>query len=249
MRIAQTTLLVRSTIGAAALMAAATSAPAVAQSNDHAPIVVELFTSQSCSSCVAAAEYFGELAARDDIIALSWHVDYWNMLETKKGRWADPYSNAQCTKRQRTYNRNIRSRSSVYTPQMVINGANEAVGSAREVVDQIIADQRAVDRPVSVTAQNTGDEILFQIGKNTTEAEAFLVTLSPSTVTEVTRGENAGRLFNEVNIVTSIRSLGAVTGEGAQLSAKRPEDGSRCALLIQEPDQGRIVAATYCPSL
>lgn len=241
---------VKSAIAVAALIVApATATSAFAQDDDAtAPVVVELFMSQSCSSCVSASEYLHELAARDDIIALNWHVDYWNMLNTKHGRWVDPYSQRAYTDRQRRYNKNIRHKSSVYTPQIIVGGAAEAPGSSPIKVSTVIDSVRAQQTMAAVEAQRVNSEIIFDIGKNDSGGNAYLVSLHPNIETDVPRGENAGRTLKEVNVVTGVTPLGVVRRVGAQLSAPAPGGDQTCALIVQEPRQGRIIAAGYCPN-
>lgn len=211
------------------------------------PVVVELFMSQSCSSCPPASDYLRELAARDDVIALNWHVDYWNMLDTKHGRWIDPYSKHAYTKRQKIYNKSIRHRSSVYTPQMVIGGVSEAPGSSREKVSAAIDEVQSNQETVGVRAQRTGNDIVFDIGQSRSGGNAYLVMLHPELTTNIPHGENAGRNLSEVNIVHRLQRLGVVRRGGAQLSVAAPDDNLTCALIVQEPRQGRVIAASYCP--
>src|SRR6516164_10851500 len=111
---------------AAAILGAAL--PALAET----PVVVELFTSQGCSSCPPADAYLGELAARKDVIPLAFHVDYWNYIG-----WADPFATKQMTQRQRDYQRALNQRY-VYTPEMVVNGEAHEVGSDRHGIDRLI---------------------------------------------------------------------------------------------------------------
>ena len=120
---------------AAALAAGGMVLPAAAQSSR---IAVELFTSQGCSSCPPADAFLGDLARRDDVLPLSYHVDYWNYLG-----WSDPFSSAEATERQRSYRRVLGKRY-VYTPQMVINGNAEAVGSGRGKVLRLIERARSM---------------------------------------------------------------------------------------------------------
>lgn len=213
------------------------------------PVVVEFFTSQSCSSCIPAAKYFRELAGREDIVALSWHVDYWNTLQTRKGNWVDPYSSEHCTKRQRQYNINLRKRSSVFTPQMVISGAAEAVGSKKEAVSKLINDVSTQLEPVTIGATRAEDgAITFDIGESENGGNAYLVTFMPEIMTDVTGGENTGRQYYGINAVKKMQPLGTVRRVGASVTVESPAEGYGCALIVQEPNQGRIITARYCPS-
>ena len=120
-----------------------------ARAADDAPVVVELFTSQGCNTCPPADAYLGELAKRRDVVALSLHVDYWDYIG-----WKDPYAIAVATERQRAYASQF-GKGFVYTPQMVVDGAAEAVGSHRSTVSDEI-DARAQDaRPVSGADSST----------------------------------------------------------------------------------------------
>ncbi len=232
-----------------ALMAAGLS-HGLAQDGEQGagPVVVEMFTSQACSKCRTANEYYSELATGDGVIAISWHVDYWNEFETRNGRWRDPYSDPQCTKRQREYNKNLRGRSSVYTPQIVINGASEAVGSDRKEVGALISAARAGQQLAAVSVRRDGGEMVFDIAATPAGGEAFLVTLKPAVNTEIHHGENAGVVIQEVNVATELQLLGEVASNGGRLTTPAPQAGDQCAILVQEPDQGRIIAAAYCAS-
>ncbi len=229
------------------------SAPGEA-TNIAKPVVVEMFLSQACNSCIAASALMNELASRDDVVALSWHVDYWNMLNTKSGRWVDPYSAAAYTARQKTYNLRIRNRSSVYTPQAIVNGAAETVGSAerklRTLIDNAASESAQNDKKhAGVTAAMDDDHACsFTVTESETGGNAYLVTFKRRVATHIPRGENAGKVFNGVNIVTGVQSLGVVLKSGAELSAPMPADGEGCALIVQDPVEARIVAAAYCPT-
>lgn len=229
------------------------SAPGEA-TNIAKPVVVEMFVSQSCNSCMAASELMNELASRDDVVALSWHVDYWNMLNTKSGRWADPYSAAAYTARQKTYNLRIRNRSSVYTPQAIVNGAAETVGSSGQKIWALIDDaasesaQSETKHASVVAAMDDDHACSFKIAESETGGNAYLVTFKRRVATHIPRGENAGKVFNGVNIVTGVQPLGVVLKSGAELSAPMPADDEGCALIVQEPTKARIVAAAYCPT-
>ena len=117
-------------------------------------VVVELFTSQGCSSCPPADAYLAELAKRDDVIALSFHVDYWNYIG-----WKDPFSSPEAAARQRAYGRALQKRY-VYTPQIVVDGRAEAVGSNRAVVSSLIKMAQAaqkIDIDVTRNADGSAD--------------------------------------------------------------------------------------------
>jgi hypothetical protein len=107
---------------------------------DTRPAVVELFTSQGCSSCPPADKLLGELARRSDVLTLAYHVDYWNNLG-----WKDPFASADATRRQRRYAGAL-GLSGIYTPQMVVDGAIDAVGSDRRAVEAALAGQRGIRR-------------------------------------------------------------------------------------------------------
>ncbi len=233
----------------AVLVAVPASVPVVQAQNGgiSGPVVVELFMSQSCGRCTPATENLMNLAANKDVIALSWHVDYWNDMKTRKGQWVDPFSNAAFTTRQRHYNEHIRRKNSVYTPQMIIGGISEAPGAKTKKVATLIDEVRAENRVAAIDAERRGDEMVFDIKGNGSGGDAFLVTFLPFIETDIDNGENSGRTLQEVNVITEIKPLGIVPVDGKQLSASIPADDLNCALIVQEPDQGSIIAATYCP--
>ena len=216
-------------------------APAPAAKN---PVLVELFLSQACNMCPPAAELFPEIAARDDVVALAWHIDYWNMTDSEHGRWEDPYSHAKFTKRQKLYNINIRHRSSIYTPQIVVNGELQTVGGHRDKISALINEASRTQTPLTSSLQD--GERRFSLGANDNGGNAYLVTFKRAVKTRITGGENAGKVFDEVNVVTDMRPLGLVRRTGATLTAPAPAPGEGCALIVQEPKQKRVVAAAYC---
>lgn len=209
-----------------------------------APIVVELFTSQSCSSCPPAEAYFRELAARPGLIALEWHVDYWNDLRHgDAGRWHDPFSRPAYTERQRAYNANLRGGPGGYTPQAVIAGRTETVGSSRKAIEGLIAEAGKAKPSATISATRDKD-IRFSVAGAPKNAEALLVTYRLAATTSVKGGENQGRTLNSAHLVTAAKKL----GPGPTFSTPVPASGEGCALLLSEPGQGRILAAAACPS-
>lgn len=221
--------------------------PAQAQDREDAksPVLVELFLSQACNMCPPAAALFPKIAARDDVVALSWHVDYWNMTTSDNGRWVDPFSSAAYTKRQKRYNMNIRHRSSVYTPQAIVNGAAQTVGGSEEKISELI--DSAQRDGAEVSARIKDGAVRFEIGKSKAGGNAYLVTFKKHAVTEITSGKNAGKTFDEANVVTGMEPLGLVRRRGGMLSAPVPAGGEGCALILEEPGQKGVVAAAYCP--
>jgi hypothetical protein len=219
--------------------------PASAQSPalQIAPVVVELFTSQSCSSCPPAEAYFRELAARPGLIALEWHVDYWNDLHYgHAGKWKDPFSSPAYTERQRTYNQRLRGARGGYTPQAVIAGRTETTGSNRKTIEGLITEAGRVQPAITIAASR-GNEIKFTLTNAPRAVEALLVTYRLAATTEVKGGENHGRRLSSAHLVTAAKKLGA----GPAFSVAVPNNGEGCAILVSEPGQGRILAAANCP--
>jgi len=168
------------------------------------PVLVELFTSQGCSSCPPADDLLRELAARDEVIALALHVDYWDYIG-----WPDSFARPEYTARQRAYAREG-GENMVYTPQMVINGTDGVVGTYPKDVNALISEH--MSRPAMVTL-----DVTRQGGRLSIEARAEpgtggtcavqLVRYRPQATVEVTRGENAGRTLNHANVVTDMTLL------------------------------------------
>ncbi len=237
--------------GAVALTAISGSVPMVQAQHEivSGPVVVELFLSQSCGQCIPAIEHLTKLAAKKDVIALSWHVDYWNDMKTRNGQWVDPFSNAAFTMRQRHYNEHIRRKSSVYTPQMVIGGAHEAPGAKTNKVEQLMEEVRTRNNVATIETRLVDDEIIFDIKKPLVGGDAYLVTFLPYIQTDIDSGDNAGQTVHEINVITDVQTLGIVPIGGTQLSTRIPDEDTSCALIVQEPDQGSIIAATYCPKI
>lgn len=219
------------------------------------PVVVELFTSQGCYSCPPAERYLGKLAHRSGVLALEFHVDYWDQLVYgSAGKWKDRFSSAVHTQRQRSYNQHIRGRGSVYTPQMVIDGRFEAVGSRERSVESAIRRTRSQARhPIAIEfgPGKKGDLSVKLSGKSSSKATIWLVTYRRMEKTEVRSGENKGKSLTSYNIVTDLQELGTWTGKPAQIdieSKKATAEGNGCAVLVQSAGTGPILGAAYCPA-
>ncbi|MEO0358312.1 MAG: DUF1223 domain-containing protein, partial [Pseudomonadota bacterium] len=182
---------------------AATSAGA-----DDRPVVVELFTSQGCSSCPPADELMHGLAKDANVIALALHVDYWDYIG-----WKDSFASPAFTERQRNYAR-VQSERMVYTPQMMVNGVAHVVGNRANDVQQLINTHRNSDRQVQTRA--TVADGTATISVETTAIQGpfiiHLVSYAPRSEVDIRRGENAGRTISYANVVTDWRSVAEWSG-------------------------------------
>ena len=198
------------------------------------PVVVELFTSQGCSSCPPADAFLTDLAhTRRDVLPLAFHVTYWNSLG-----WKDPYSLEAATARQRDYARDLGD-DSVYTPEMVVDGARGFVGSDRARGLSAIAE--AAPRSVSVGVTREGQALVIHVGAGTGQARVLLVGFDPAHRTHIGRGENGGRTLLESNIVRSVTPVGPWAGSAIAFRRSAPA-GESFAVLVQAED-GRIIGA------
>jgi hypothetical protein len=203
------------------------------------PVVVELFTSQGCSSCPPADALLGELARRDDVLALAFHVDYWDRLG-----WKDPYASAEATRRQKAYARLLDS-ATVYTPQMVVDGRTDVVGSYRGEVLQAIAAARAGAAAVPVELAAQADGLHVRVGDGAARAATlWLVGFDRHHETRVGAGENGGRTLAEWNVVRGFETLGDWRGAAteATVPAARLAGYERVAVVLQATD-GAILGA------
>lgn len=223
------------------LILAVLTGAGVARSGDAEPVVVELFTSQGCSSCPPADNLMAELSEREDVIALALHVDYWDYIG-----WKDEYADPAYTRRQKNYAR-AAGHTSVYTPQMVINGQDHVVGTrAMKLADLITLHKQASAR-VELDVTRSGDAVSIQ-ARHLAEPPAIplqvqLVRFMPERVAQITRGENAGRTIRYVNVVESWEPLGDWDPSG-DLSLELEITGDLPAVvLLQEPGPGAILAA------
>ena len=235
----------------AALVIAPLALGALAARADS-PTVVELFTSQGCYSCPPAERFLGDLADRDDILALEFHVDYWdNLVYGSAGKWRDPFSSPAFTARQRNYNVEIRKRGGVYTPQMVVDGRFEVVGSREVAVESVIEDARArAGKRVKVRAVPDGGGLRVELKDGPERAGGvWLVSFLRREATRVPRGENHGKLLVNHNIVTEMRRIGDWDGNTKTIGvgAVRNDDRTGCAVLVQAGAAGPILGAAPCP--
>ena len=213
------------------------------------PVVVELFTSEGCSSCPPADDFLFELRRRDGVLALGYHVDYWNWLG-----WHDRFATPDFSARQRAYARRLDT--PVYTPQLVAAGSYQAVGSDRPGVDDAIRrSARHAGPRVAITSSwmDGGSlEISLSPGSHEEPALVRLVRFLSFASTEVGAGENAGRTLRHANIVETIETIGTWNGEAEVivLAAERTEGAAGqtgYAVLVQMPQEGAIIGAHEVP--
>lgn len=202
------------------------------------PVVVELFTSEGCSSCPPAEVLLGELARKPGIVALAYHVDYWDHLG-----WKDRFSIPEASQRQQGYVRRL-AKSGPFTPQVVVSGDTSLVGSNRGAVKEAIAGDR--DALAIMLSQAEGNlQIQF------TEAwrepmDVYLVTYLSEATAKIKRGENARRTLKHFNVVRSFKRLGTWNGKPQRMAAPLaglPRDASAVAVILQRKNQGAIAGA------
>ncbi len=217
--------------------------------------MVELFTSQGCYSCPPAEAFLRDLAEEKTVLALEFHVDYWDeLVYGAAGKWKDVYSKHEFTVRQAGYNRRIKGRGNVYTPQMVIGGQLEAVGSQRLAVLSAIRSVEAagvVRVAVDVSSGAGGTTVALRAGTPlpaTGRAGVWLVRYLREGATEVRAGENRGKMLHNRNVVTELRRIGDWSGKDASISIPdfRLAEGEGCAVLVQDDRWGPILGAAAC---
>lgn len=204
--------------------------------------VVELFTSQGCSSCPPADGLLGDLAERPELLALSEHIDYWDYLG-----WHDPFALADNTRRQRKYARRL-GQSYVYTPQFVVHGMMQNSGTDRLGLLHLINEAQKQPARISVDIdEHQGGGLAARLGEAAlpVPADVWLVRFDPVHVTTIGDGENGGRSIRNVNVVRDFTLIGRWSGDRASLPLpKIPSSDSRYAVLVQESDAGPILGAT-----
>jgi hypothetical protein len=207
--------------------------PLPAAHADTRPVVVELFTSQGCSSCPPADALLRDLAGRSDVLALGFHISYWDDLG-----WKDPFSSTAATERQRAYARQF-GRGQVYTPQMVVEGRREMVGSDRGAVGAALAAARPEALcPVSFAQ----DRRSVSLGGGSGSGSVLLLRFVQKRVTRIGAGENARRTAEDANGVETLAALGRWDGSAQRFAIDPPAAGEGVAVLVQAAD-GRILGA------
>jgi hypothetical protein len=222
------------------------------------PVLIELFTSEGCSSCPPADALLqkldGQPIAGEQLIVLSEHVDYWNHIG-----WRDPYSAPFYSDRQGTYGKRF-GLDSVYTPQMVVDGTSEFTGSNSDLAEKALAKARAVPKiPVLLSAVSRGPVDVLQAHLQTGSLEAsyglrkadvYAAVAFDHAESQVANGENAGHTLTHTAVVRNIVKVGSLRLDQtfAQDILLKLDPGSagrplRLIVFVQEPGQGRVIGA------
>ena len=213
---------------------------ASAQVQAEPVVVVELYTSQGCSSCPPADEFLAMLASDPRILPLALHVDYWDYIG-----WEDKFAMAQFTTRQKSYAHAIGSRT-IYTPQLIIGGADRIEGFSPDETADRLRDHLKAGTPVTLTVTRQGDKLVIRAEADpplTEPVRVQLVRYMPAETVKIERGENAGKTITYHNIVTSWERLEDWTGK-APLEITAPFSGDeKGAVIVQTDGPAEILAA------
>ena len=227
-------------ISAAFGLWAASSALVAAQDLGTSGTVVELYTSQGCSSCPPADAFLRKLAADPDVIALALHVDYWDYIG-----WSDRFAQPHFTERQKAYAHLVGS-NTIYTPQMIVGGRDQVAGSDPEQVERAIRRDQRAPRKVQLQLMRQGDQVVILAEASphlNAPVQVQLVRYHPLASVDIEYGENAGRVLDYANIVTDWSSLGQWDGTSA-LHLTAPVSGDDpVVVILQAEGPGEILAA------
>ena len=213
---------------------------AVAQDR-QGPVVVELFTSQGCSSCPPADAMLGELAQREDVIALALHVDYWDYIG-----WQDTFALPEMTARQHGY-AHAQGSTVVYTPQIIVGGQDHVVGVRPMAVADLIQTHRNLPDPVSVSLERRDGQIALRAEAHMDPPRPAMVvqvvTFSPREEVRIERGERAGTTSEHYNVVTSWQIVSDWDGAAPFAASIEPRADQPLAVIVQQAGQGPILGA------
>jgi hypothetical protein len=234
-------------LGAGAI--ASTAVGGLVKAQTARPAIVELFTSQGCSSCPPADAFMAEVRAMPDVIALTYNVDYWDY----RG-WRDTLAAPENSKRQYKYAK-ARGDMDVYTPQMIIDGASHVVGSQKTAVIAAIKHSLANPPPMWVPVSIFANDTEFQITVDQAPldvpapiASLWFVSVAPQIPVEIEKGENAGEKIVYLNVVRKLVPVGMWHGERMTLALPKDsvmtEDSTSCVALLQMKPLGRILGCS-----
>lgn len=198
------------------------------------PVVVELFTSQGCSSCPPANASLAAISNRPDVLALSFGVTYWDYLG-----WKDTFAKPEFTQRQIRYERGL-GHDGPFTPQIVVNGSTDTVGNRLGDVEHIVAAAHLEGPQIKLN----GTTVLVGAAAPASSADVWLVRYDPRTINvSVARGENEGVTLPHKNVVRELTRLGSWSGQATSYEILPAKEGLATAILVQRPNGGAILAA------
>ncbi|MCV2868351.1 DUF1223 domain-containing protein [Defluviimonas sp. WL0002] len=206
----------------------------------ESPVVVELYTSQGCSSCPPADALLKSMAGRNDVLPLALHVDYWDYIG-----WKDTFGQPEFAARQRAYAHHAGARM-VYTPQMIVGGMDHLVGTRSAMVDKAIKRLRSVPDPVALVLDRVGTKVTLNataLGEVPDRMMVQLVRVSPAETVDIHRGENAGRSITYSHIVRDWIHVGDWDGRRPFTRHIQVPGPDQVVVIVQEPGPGRILAA------
>jgi len=217
----------------------ATLAWATALSAGDRVVVVELYTSQGCSSCPPADVLLGELAQRDDVIPLAFHVDYWDYIG-----WKDEFAHSSHTKRQKGYAYAAGQRT-IYTPQMIVGGLDHVVGYKPMQLGKFIQSHSDTMDAVDISLTRQGDAVNVNVPSvaGMGPLELHFIRYMPKSTVAIRRGENRGRTLDYHNIVTQWQPLGEWDGQSDFNTSVEAAGDNPVVIIVQKAMHGQIVAA------
>ena len=208
------------------------------------PAIVELYTSEGCSSCPPAEKLVEDLARRPDVLPLAFHVDYWDSLG-----WRDRFSIKEAAQRQNSLAQTL-GLSTVGTPQLVVDGRTAVWGANPKALEQALKPART-DIPVVVERKDQSLLVRVPAPPTSDAYDVYVVGYLPKAVTVIQRGENAGRTITEVNVVRYIRKIGKSSDTPHSWEVPLdafPKDAERVVALLQLPKNGAIIGAATIDS-
>ncbi|TAJ84377.1 MAG: DUF1223 domain-containing protein [Reyranella sp.] len=232
----------RSVMIGAAAVAAGLSKAASARPAGEGPWAVELFTSQGCSSCPPADALLGRLSMRPDIVALAFHVDYWDYIG-----WKDPFASRDTTERQRAYARVLKQRY-VYTPEMVVDGIGHDTGRDRAPIEALLtrAQAQSPRRATPTLSRGIGGPLTIKLAAFPLDGRTADVTLAiydRRHTTPVKSGENQGRMIENFNVVRQLELVDRWDGAAKDwtIAGDRIGPTQGVAVLVQQTDHGPMI--------
>lgn len=211
---------------------------AVAQSTEG--VVVELYTSQGCSSCPPADALLAVLADQPGVIPLALHVDYWDYIG-----WADTFADPRFTDRQKAYAR-AAGEKMIYTPQMIVGGVERVLGAEAAEVAAAIQQRQAGANPVRLVVERVGDRLVIRLEADpplTSPAFVQLVRYENAADVAISQGENAGLQVTYRNVVTSWERLGEWSGQAPLEMAADAPGAAPAVVIVQREGPAEILAA------